>query len=159
MLTSLLLTACHSATAPVPTAAPTTASKPAASGGGGSTWATIRAALTSDTTLLTIGIILLILTGIAWVMSNRAEATPNEDQLVEMRQFVNDHFAKYVARGLAAEGVGPVAVSEDAAWRKVYLQHLRLHNELYAFRKDIALRLFTADIDAAVRRELDALPV
>lgn len=151
-------------TAASPAASPAVRASPspspaaaAASGGGGSTWATIRAALTSDTTLLTIGIILLILTGIAWVMSNRAEATPNEDQLVEMRQFVNDHFAKYVARGLAAEGVGPVAVSEDAAWRKVYLQHLRLHNELYAFRKDIALRLFTADIDAAVRRELDAL--
>ena len=117
----------------------------------------IRTALTSDTTLLGIGIVLLILTGIAWMMSNRAEATPNEDQLLEMRHFVNDHFAKYVARGLLAEGVGPVAVSQDPAWQKVYLQHLRLHNELYAFRKDIALRLFTADIDAAVRRELEAL--
>jgi hypothetical protein len=39
----------------------------------------------------------------------------------------------------------------------VYLQHLRLHNELYAFRKDIALRLFVADIDEAVKRELAAL--
>jgi hypothetical protein len=120
-------------------------------------WATIQPALTSNTTLLVIGILLMILVGIAWVMSNRAEATPNEDQLDEMRRFVNDHFAKYVARGLAAEGVGPVPVSHDPAWRKVYLQHLRLHNELYAFRKDIALRLFDADIDEAVRRELDAL--
>jgi hypothetical protein len=90
-------------------------------------------------------------------MSNRAEATPNEDQFLEMRHFVNDHFAKYVARGLAAEGVGATKISQDAAWRKVYLQHLRLHNELYAFRKDIALRLFVADIDEAVRRELAAL--
>jgi hypothetical protein len=122
-------------------------------------WATVRPMLTSDLTLVTIGIILSILTIIAWKMSNRAEATPNEDQLAEMRHFVNDHFAKYVARGLAAEGVGPVAISADPAWRKVYLQHLRLHNELYAFRKDIAVRLFIADIDAAVRRELEALQV
>jgi hypothetical protein len=113
--------------------------------------------LTSDMTLVTIGVMLSILAIVAWVMSNRAEATPNEDQLAEMRHFVNDHFAKYVAHGLVAEGVGPVAISQDRSWRKVYLQHLRLHNELYAFRKDIALRLFEADIDAAVRRELDAL--
>ena len=120
-------------------------------------WASFRPMLTSDLTLVTIGIVLSILAIVAWVMSNRAEATPNADQLAEMRQFVTDHFAKYVARGLAAEGVGPVAISQDRAWRKVYLQHLRLHNELYAFRKDIALRLFTAEIDAAVRRELEAL--
>jgi hypothetical protein len=113
--------------------------------------------LTSDLTLVSIGVILSILAVVAWVMSNRAEATPNEDQLQEMRHFVNDHFAKYVARGLAAEGTGPVPISQDPAWRKVYLQHLRLHNELYAFRKDVALRLFASDIDAAVRRELEAL--
>jgi hypothetical protein len=107
--------------------------------------------------LVSIGVILSLLTVIAWKMSNRAEATPNEDQLLEMRQFVNDHFAKYVARGLAAEGVGSVAISTDAAWRKVYLQHLRLHNELYAFRKDIALKIFDAEIDQAVRREVDVL--
>jgi hypothetical protein len=120
-------------------------------------WGTVRPMLTSDMTLVTIGVMLSILAIVAWVMSNRAEATPNEDQLAEMRHFVNDHFAKYVAHGLVAEGVGPVAISQDRSWRKVYLQHLRLHNELYAFRKDIALRLFEADIDAAVRRELDAL--
>ena len=90
-------------------------------------------------------------------MSNRAEATPNEDQLAEMRRFVTDHFAKYVARGLAVEGIGAVAISRDRAWRKVYLQHLRLHNELYAFRRDVALRLFDAEIDAAVARELEAI--
>ena len=105
----------------------------AAAGGGGGAWATIRSALTSDLTLLVIGIILSILAIIAWSMSNRAEATPNEDQIGEMHHFVNDHFAKYVARGLAAEGVGPVAVSQDPAWRKVYLQHVRLHNELHPF--------------------------
>lgn len=89
--------------------------------------------MTSNLTLLLIGIVLSILAIVAWSMSNRAEATPNEDQITEMRHFVNDHFAKYVARGLAAEGVGPVAVSQDPAWRKVYLQHLRLHNELHPF--------------------------
>jgi hypothetical protein len=117
-------------------------------------WATIRPWLTSDATLLGIGIVLIIAVCIAWYMSNRAEATPNEDQLAEMRAFVNDHFAKYVARGLAAEGIGAVAVSQDPAWRKVYLQHLRLHNELYAFRRDVALQIFDAEIDAAVRRQL-----
>jgi hypothetical protein len=123
----------------------------------GALWASVRPMLTSDLTLVTIGIILSILAVIAWIMSNRAEATPNEDQFLEMRHFVNDHFAKYVARGLAAEGVGATKISQDGAWRKVYLQHLRLHNELYAFRKDIALRLFVADIDEAVKRELAAL--
>jgi hypothetical protein len=123
----------------------------------GAFWASVRPMLTSDLTLVTIGVILSILAVIAWIMSNRAEATPNEDQLLEMRHFVNDHFAKYVARGLAAEGVGATTISQDDAWRKVYLQHLRLHNELYAFRKDIALRLFVADIDEAVKRELAAL--
>jgi hypothetical protein len=123
-------------------------------------WASLKpvgAFLSSETSLVTIGILLLIAVGIAWKMSNRAEATPNEDQLTEMRHFVNDHFAKYVARGLAAEGAGNVTVSEDRAWRKVYLQHLRLHNELYSFRRDIALRIFAEDIDVAVRRELDAI--
>ena len=123
----------------------------------GAFWASVRPMLTSDLTLVTIGVVLSILAIIAWIMSNRAEATPNEDQLLEMRHFVNDHFAKYVARGLAAEGVGATMISQDDAWRKVYLQHLRLHNELYAFRKDIALRLFVADIDEAVKRELAAL--
>lgn len=122
-------------------------------------WASLRPIgqfLASETSLVTIGILLSIAVVIAWWMSNRHEATPNEDQLIEMRHFVNDHFAKYVAHGLAAEGTGEVAVSQDRAWRKVYLQHLGLHNELYAFRRDVALKIFTAEIDGAVRRELDA---
>lgn len=113
--------------------------------------------MSSDATLLGIGIFLTVIVGIAWVMSNRAEATPNVDQLAEMRHYVNNHFAQYVARGLAAEGTSTVAVSQDRAWRKVYLQHLKLHNELYAFRKDVALLVFEQDIDAAVARELAAL--
>jgi hypothetical protein len=123
-------------------------------------WAGLRPIgtfLSSDTTLITIGVVLAIAAIIAWKMSNRAEATPNEDQLNEMRHFVNDHFARYVAHGLAAEGAGAVAISRDPAWRKVYLQHLHLHNELYAFRRDVALKIFDADIDAAVRRKLDEM--
>jgi hypothetical protein len=115
--------------------------------------------VSSDTALVALALVLTLVVVVAWIMSNRTEATPNEDQAAEIRHFVNDHFAKYVARGLAAEGVspvGPVAISRDPAWRKVYLQHLRLHNELYAFRRDIALRIFEAEIDAAVQRELEA---
>lgn len=117
----------------------------------------IGSMMSSDATLLGIGVFLTIIVGIAWVFSNRAEATPNVDQLAEMRHFVNNHFAQYVARGLAAEGASAVTVSQDRAWRKVYLQHLKLHNELYSFRKDVALQVFTQDIDAAVTRELAAL--
>ena len=120
-------------------------------------WPTIQKMFTGDGLLLTIGIVLIIVGCIAWYMSNRAEATPNDDQLGEMRTFVNEHFAKYVARGLVAEGNGAVAVSRDPAWRKVYLQHLRLHNELYAFRRDVAMRVFDEEIDGAVRRQLLAL--
>lgn len=129
----------------------------ASAGGGASTWATIRNTLTSDTTLVSIGVVLTLLSVFGWVMANRAEATPNDEQLAELRRFVSGQFAEYVARGLAAEGVGPVAISKDSAWRKLYLQHLRLHNELYAYRKDIALRTFEEEIDAAVRRKLQEL--
>jgi hypothetical protein len=175
MLASLLLAACGSAATPE-TAAPNAETKPVASPAAGgspavraspspatavaagrsdSVWSTLGSALTSDSTLVIIGILLTIAAAIAWKMSNRAEATPNEDQLAEMRSFVNDHFARYVARGLAVEGTGAVAISRDPAWRKVYLQHLRLHNELYAFRRDVALRIFDAEIDAAVQRQLE----
>lgn len=175
MLATVLMVACQSAATPTPTTAPKPAASPAAgaspvvraspspvaAGAGAAaasrgTWATIRDAVSSDTTLVTIGVVLSIGVIVAWFMSNRAEATPNDDQRAEIRRFVNDHFAKYVARGLAAEGVGAVKISEDKAWRKVYLQHLRLHNELYAFRKDVATSIFNAEIDAAVARELEA---
>ncbi len=110
--------------------------------------------LSSDKTLVVIGVVLAIVAIIAWKLSNRAEATPNDDQLTEMHHFVNDHFARYVAHGLAAEGVGAVNISRDPAWRKVYLQHLYLHNELYAFRRDVALKVFDEHVDDAVRRHL-----
>jgi hypothetical protein len=184
MLISVAVTACQSGSTAAPTAAPNTETKPAAAPAAAASpaaaskpaaaaspvpaaapaatgfWATLRPIgqfLSSETTLVTIGIILSIAAVIAWKMSNRAEATPNEDQLAEMRHFVNDHFARYVARGLAVEGVGEVAVSQDRAWQKVYLQHLRLHNELYAFRRDVALKIFTEEIDGAVRREMEAV--
>lgn len=117
----------------------------------------IWAVLNTDATLLVIGLILTIIVGIAWYYSNRSEATPNVDQLAEMRHFVDTHFAMYVARGLAAEGSSNGNISQDRAWRRVYLQHLSLHNELYAFRKDVALKVYEANIDAAVTRELAAL--
>jgi hypothetical protein len=114
---------------------------------------------TSDGQLSGIGIILVVIGCTAWYLSNRAEATPNPDQLDEMRQFVTGHFASYVARGLAAEGAAPeqVVISRDAAWRKIYLQHLKLHNELYAFRRSVALEVFDAHVDEAVRREIVAV--
>jgi ribulose kinase len=113
--------------------------------------------VSSDAVLLGIGLFLTLIVAIAWVYSNRAEATPNPDQLAEMHQYVNTHFARYVARGLAAEGTNTVAISQDRAWRKVYLQHLHLHNELYSYRTDVAIRVFESDIDAAVTRELAAM--
>src|SRR5215218_8444991 len=135
MLISVALTACQSGSTAAPTAAPKTETKPAAAPAAAASpaaaskpaaaaspapaaapaatgfWATLRPIgqfLGSESTLVTIGILLSIAVIIAWKMSNRAEATPNEDQLGEMRHFVNDHFAKYVAHGLAAEGVGEV---------------------------------------------------
>lgn len=114
---------------------------------------------TSDGQLTAIGIVLVTISCTAWYLSNRAEATPNADQLEEMRHFVTGHFASYVARGLAAEGAAPeqVVISRDPAWRKIYLQHLKLHNELYAFRRNAALEVFDAYVDEAVRTELAAM--
>jgi hypothetical protein len=111
---------------------------------------------TSDGQLSAIGIVLVAIGCSAWNLSNRAEATPNTDQLEEMRHFVSGHFASYVARGLAAEGAVPekVVISRDPAWRKIYLQHLKLHNELYAFRRVVALKVFDTYVDDAVRAEL-----
>jgi len=116
-------------------------------------------AFTSDGQLSAIGIVLVAISCSAWYQSNRAEATPNPDQLEEMRHFVSGHFASYVARGLAAEGVVPehVMISRDPAWRKIYIQHLKLHNELYAYRRSVALRVFDTYVDDAVRRELVAV--
>ena len=114
---------------------------------------------TSDGQLVGIGIILATISCTAWVLSNRAEATPNLDQLDEMQRFVTGHFASYVARGFVAEGIKPeeVAIAHDPAWRRIYLQHLKLHNELYAFRQAIALQVFETYVDDAVRAHLVAM--
>jgi hypothetical protein len=115
-------------------------------------------ATNSDGQLSAIGIVLFIVVGICWYLSNRHEATPNADQLEEMRHFVTGHFASYVARGLAAEGVSPdeVSIAYDPAWRRIFLQHLKLHNELYAFRTSIAMKVFETYVDDAVRASLIA---
>ena len=114
---------------------------------------------TTNGLLSAIGLVLLAICVVAWLRANRAEATPSPEQVEQIRHFVEGHFARYVARGLTAEGVEPsaVTVADDRAWQKVYLQHLRLNSELYAFRTDVALDVFKQSIDEAVRRELAAL--
>lgn len=180
-LASLLLGACQPGATPTPTAAPKTqaqpaAGSPAASPATGSPVTKAAASpspspaaaatpssgilgtrLTTDGLLSIIGVVLTIVVVVAWILSNRAEATPNPDQLEEMRHFVREQFAAYVAGGLPAEATDPPSIAQDPAWRKIYIQHLRLHNELYAFRRDVALRVFEQEIDPAVRRQLDAL--
>jgi len=113
---------------------------------------------TTDGQLTAIGLVLGTISAIAWNFSNRAEATPNADQLAAMKGFVTGHFASYVARGLAVEGAhqDEVAIAHDRAWRKIYLQHLQLYNELYSFRRSIALEVFEKHIDEAVRQNLIA---
>jgi len=114
---------------------------------------------TTDGALVGIGLILATISCTGWYLSNRAEATPNLDQLEEMQRFVTGHFAGYVARGLAVEGVSPeqVAIAKDPTWRRIYLQHLKLHNELYAFRQAVALQVFEKYVDDAVRAQLVAM--
>ena len=114
---------------------------------------------TTNGLLSAIGLVLLAICLIAWRRANRAERTPNPEQLDQIRDFVEGHFARYVARGMAAEGVdsGTIDVANDRAWQKVYVQHLRLNSELYAFRTAVALDIFKQSIDEAVRRELAAL--
>jgi hypothetical protein len=115
-------------------------------------------AFNTDGQLSAIGLILSAIVAVAWYLSNRAEATPNLDQLEEMRHFVTGHFANYVARGLAAEGAHPnqVSIAKDPAWRKIFVQHLKLHNELYSFRTQIALDVYETYVDDAVRGYLAA---
>ena len=114
---------------------------------------------TTNGQLTVIGLILGAICVVAWLKSNRAEATPNAEQIEQIRHFVEGHFARYVARGLAAEGVDPasVDVASDRAWQQVFIQHLRLNSELYAYRKEVALDVFKESIDGAVRRELELM--
>ncbi len=111
---------------------------------------------TTNGQLTLIGLILGAICAVAWRRSNRAEATPNAEQIEQIRHFVEGHFARYVARGLAAEGVEPAAVdvANDRAWQHVFIQHLRLNSELYAYRTEVAVGIFRESINDAVRREL-----
>ena len=111
---------------------------------------------TTNGQLTVIGLILGALCTVAWLRSNRAEATPNVEQVEQIRHFVEGHVARYVARGLAAEGVDPdeVDVANDRAWQQVFVQHLRLNSELYAYRTEVAVGVFKESINGAVRREL-----
>ena len=114
---------------------------------------------TTNGQLTVIGLILGAICVVAWLRSNRAEATPNPEQIEQIRHFVTGHFARYVARGLAAEGVDPtsVDVASDRAWQQVFVQHLRLNSELYAYRTEVAVDVFKESIDGAVRHELERL--
>ena len=114
---------------------------------------------TTNGQLTVIGLILSAICAVAWRRSNRAEATPNVEQIEEIRHFVTGHFARYVARGLAAEGVDPatVDIAPDRAWQLVFIQHLRLNSELYAYRKEVAVDVFKESINGAVRRELELM--
>jgi type IV secretory pathway VirB2 component (pilin) len=123
---------------------------------GGALWAALS---TANGQLVAIGLVLLAVCIVAWRRSNRDEATPNAEQVEQIRHFVTGHFARYVARGLAAEGVDPASasVASDRAWQKVFIQHLRLNSELYAYRTDVALAVYRQSIDDAVRAELARL--
>jgi hypothetical protein len=116
-------------------------------------------------TLLTIGVVLVAVTGVGWYFSNRAEATPNAEQREDIRRFVERDFARYVARHHVPPGPGvpgaaaahAVSIAGDEGWRKVFLHHFGLHNELSHFSKQVALEIYTQYVDDAVRRELAAI--
>ena len=120
---------------------------------------------TIDVQWLLVGVatVLTVISVVAWVRSNHAEATPNQEELEEMKRFVEEDFASYVARGLARSGspgdgaLTTVSVAHDPAWRRVFVQHIDLHNELGHLSKRTALSIYRAHVDAAVRRQLAAL--
>jgi hypothetical protein len=143
---------------PAVTPSPSPAAKPAGTA--------VPEGLTGDwiqPTLVTIGVVLVAVTGIGWYFSNKAEAAPNAEQREDIRHFVERDFARYVARhqvvGAGPPGVGggqAVSIAGDEGWRKVFLHHFGLHNELSHFSKQVALEIYTQYIDDAVRRELAA---
>ena len=112
----------------------------------------------SLTTLLTgLGVVLAGVGAVGWYRSNRAEARPDAEHLEEMRRFVEEDFARYVAAGLPLDSEGPIPpVSTDEAWRTLFVQRIKLHNELYRFDTNAALGVYTAHVDEAVRRALAA---
>ena len=158
--------------APAAQPSPSPAAKPAAKPAGtpesdpfgGMNWSAVLTGLS---------IILAGLSFYAWYRSNRAEARPDAEQREDIRRFVEDDFARYVAHGLVASGHaetatavegegersrpdGGVNVAADEGWRKVFLQQLDLHHDLHRFDRGIALRIYRERIDAAVSRQLAA---
>jgi hypothetical protein len=147
---------------PSPAAKPSPSPSPSPAAGPSSPIdALMRGEMTTQL-LLGIGIVLGLIVAAGWYLSNRAEAQPRGDDLVALRQFVEGEFARFVAQGLVADGTGAgtvadVSVANDPAWRKVFAHHLDLHHDFYRLSKRRALAVYAEHIDAAVRRELEAL--
>lgn len=180
ILSTLVLIGCQGSSTPAPTPAPKTAAAPkadAAAAPGASVSGSPAAKpspspspaagaasgpagpwiLTTDGLLVVTGIVLTIVTAIGWIMANRAEAMPTAEQAQELHHFVTQHFARYVAQGLMTGGAAPASIARDRAWRKIFLQHLRLHNELYGVRRDAALQVYEREIDAGVLAQMQQL--
>ena len=125
-------------------------------------WSPVPAGATLQQALSVLGVILLTIVAIAWVLSNRAEEEPNAEQRDDIRAFVENDFARYVARGLlstemANDGGAIPSLANDKGWQKVFVEHIRLHTELNPWRKQTALKIYAEYIDDAVRREVEAL--
>ena len=139
-----------------PAAKPAAAAAPAATAAEPG-WSWINQYVSLTTLLVGLAVGLSLVSFVGWYLSNRAEATPDAEHLAEMRRFVEEDFARYVASGLPLDGDGAtVTVSNDEGWRKLFVHHVRLHNELYRFSTKTALAVYTAHVDDAVRRALAA---
>lgn len=117
-------------------------------------WAWINRYVSLTALLAALGAGLLLLAGIAWYRSNRAEAAPGPEHLAQMRRFVEEDFARFVAAGLPLEVDEAPLLSRDDGWRTLFTHHVKLHNELYRFSTRTALAIYTAHVDDAVRRAL-----
>ena len=124
-------------------------------------WSPVPAGATLQQALSVLGVILLTIVAIAWVRANRAEEEPNAEQRDDIRAFVENDFARYVARGLLStemvDGGAVPSLADDKGWQKVFVEHLHLHTELNPWRKQTALKIYAEYIDEAVRREVEAL--
>ncbi len=82
--------------------------------------------------LVAIGLVLVVLATLGWMLARRQEAAPNDEEMADLKRFVQEDFARHVGGCL----------------------QLELHNELYRLSKRTALRVYAAYIDDAVRRQL-----
>jgi hypothetical protein len=118
-------------------------------------------ALATTQALIAFSAFLIALAGLAWWRSNHAEATPNADELEMMRLLVERDLARDVARWVTttpgASGLTVPSVAQDPAWRRLFLERLELHQELYALSRRVALDVYSRHIDDAVSREVAAL--